>query len=172
MTRSARIKLALGVAVSTLGVAIVLGLNVFDAATVAAVYVLVVGAQVLLALTKLAQSAADPEPSLFEHALRRRHEEHLRPPELIRIERELVLGMENAGHLHTRLLPLLREAAAARLAAKHHIDLERRPAAARALLGEEAWELLRPDRPEPENRRAHGIPQTKLRAVLDVLEGI
>jgi hypothetical protein len=172
MTRSAGIKLVIGVAASTLGVAIVLGLGVFDAATVAAVYVLVVGAQVLLALTKLAQSAADQEPSLFEHALRRRPDEHLRPPELIRIERELVLGIESAGHLHTRLLPLLREAAAARLAAKHHIDLERRPEAARALLGEEAWELLRPDRLEPGDPRAGGIPQAKLRAVLDVLEAI
>jgi hypothetical protein len=170
MTRSARIKLVLGVAVSTVGVAIVLGLGVFDPATVAAVYVLVVGAQVLLALTKLAQAAADPEPSLFAHALRRRRDEQLRPPELIRIERELVLGMESAGHLHARLLPLLREAAAARLAAKHNVDLDRRPEAARALLGEEAWDLLRPDRAEPVDRRAHGIPQAKLRALLDVLE--
>jgi hypothetical protein len=172
MSASARIKLALGVAVSTIGVAIVLGLNVFDAATVGAVYVLVVGAQVLLALTKLAQSAADPEPSLFEYALRRRRDEHLRPPELVRIERELVLGIESAGHLHARLLPLLREAAAARLAAKHHIDLDRRPDAARVLLGEEAWEFLNPDRPEPDDRRTPGIPQAKLRALLDVLEAI
>lgn len=172
MTRSTWIKPALGIAVATVGVAIVLGLGVFDAATVAAVYVLVVGAQVLLALTKLAKEEADLEPSLFEQALRGRRDHLLRPPELVRIERELVLGMESAGHLHVRLIPLLRDAAAARLAAKHRIDLDRRPDAARALLGEETWELLRPDRPEPSDRTARGIAQAKLSAVLDVLERI
>ena len=65
----------------------------------------------------------------------------------MRIEREITLGTSSAGHLHTRLLPLLREAAAARLG----VDLELRPSA-RARLGDDAWELLRPDRPEPDDR--------------------
>ena len=72
------------------------------------------------------------------------------------MERELVLGSADADHAHRRLLPLLRGTAAARIAARHGFELERRPDAARALLGEDVWELLRPDRPEPEDRHAPG----------------
>jgi hypothetical protein len=168
MTTRVRIRVGVGFAVATLAVAIVLAVNVFHASEVIAVYVVVVGAQALVALTR--PPRAETEPSLFESALRRPREEPLRPPELVRIERELVLGLESAGHLHTRLLPILCDAAAARLAAKHHIDLERRPAAARALLGEEAWELLRPNRPEPSDRGGPGLPRARLRAVIDALE--
>jgi hypothetical protein len=166
VTRRARLRLGMGALTATLAVGAVLAADVFDAAGVLAVYVVILGALVILALTKLAQSDELNEASPFEQALRRPHEDALRPPELVRIERELVLGMESAGHLHTRLLPILREAAAARLSAKHHVELH----AARALLGEEVWELLRPDRPEPEPRNARGISRTEVVRVVDVLE--
>jgi hypothetical protein len=168
VTTRTQLRLALGYATATLATGIVLGVNAFRAADVVAVYVVVLGAQTLAALTR--SPAGSSEDSLFESALRRPREEALRPPELVRIERELILGMESAGYLHTRLRPILREAAAARLAAKHHVDLERRPETARALLGDDAWELLRPDRPEPADRNAPGLAQAKLRAVIDVLE--
>ena len=38
------------------------------------------------------------------------------------------------------------------------------------MLGEDAWELLRPDRPEPRDRDAPGIPLRRLRTVVDTLE--
>ena len=104
--------------------------------------------------------------SQFEHALSRNESEPSRPAELVRIEREITLGTSSAGHLHTRLLPLLREAAAARLG----IDLELRPDRARAVLGEETWELVRPDRPEPHDRNAPGLPIRRVRAVVESLE--
>ena len=88
------------------------------------------------------------------------------------MERELVLGVADADHAHRRLLPLLRAAAAARLSAKHGLELERRPEAARALLGEDVWELLRPDRPEPENRHAPGVPKERLAAVIERVEAL
>jgi hypothetical protein len=94
----------------------------------------------------------------------------MRPPELIRTEREITLGTASAGNLHRRLLPILRAAAAARLSAGHKIDLERRPDAARAVLGEDAWELLRPDRPEPHDRDDPGVPMSRLRDVVSTLE--
>jgi hypothetical protein len=158
----------IGYVVATVATGIVLGVNVFRASDVLAVYLVVLGALTLLALTRPRRS--ETEPSLFESALRRPHAEPLRPPELVRIERELVVGLENAWHLENRLLPILREAAVARLSAKHHVDLDRRPAAARALLGEDAWDLLRPDRDAPVDRGAAGLPRARLRAVIDVLE--
>jgi hypothetical protein len=65
---------------------------------------------------------------------------------------------------------MLREAAAARLAAGHNVDLARRPDAARKLLGEDVWQLLRPDRPQPVDHDAPGIPMRQLRSVVDTLE--
>lgn len=168
MSRRNLLRLGLGWLLATVAAGIVVGLNVFRTADVAAVWIVVLGAQALLALTRPPRSQT--EPSLFETALRRRAEEHVRPPELVRIERELVLGLESAGHLHARLLPILREAATARLAAKHHVDLDLRPAAARALLGEEAWELVRPDRPAPRDRTGPGLERARLRSVIDALE--
>ena len=93
----------------------------------------------------------------FEHALSRQPEQPTRPPELVRIEREITLGSTSAGHLHTRLLPLLREAAEARLG----------PRPTREQLGDEAWELLRPDRPEPGDRNAPGISLRRVRSIVD-----
>ena len=92
----------------------------------------------------------------FEHVLSRKAPEPTRPSELVRIEREITLGTTSAGHLHTRLLPLLREAASARLG----IDFDLHPERARAALGDESWELLRPDRPEPARPQRAGPAAT------------
>ena len=43
----------------------------------------------------------------------------MRPPELVRTEREITLGMAKPATCTQRLLPMLREAAAVRLAARH-----------------------------------------------------
>jgi hypothetical protein len=135
--------------------------------------VLVLAAIALAALTRIARPPEElREPSPFERALSRRTERPMRPPELVRTERELTLGLASAGHAHRRLLPLLREAAAARLATRHGVELERRPNEAETLLGEDAWELLRPDRPEPLDRNAQGLPLARVRAVVERLESL
>jgi hypothetical protein len=169
---SERLRLIMAAVTATMATAIVLGLDIFAADTVVAVYIVVLGGIALLGLTDLARGGDQSESSLFELSLRRPKQESMRPAALVRIERELVLGMESAGHLHRRLLPILREAAAARLSAKRQIDLETGPRAAREVLGDEAWELLRPDRPEPATRNAPGISRAKLTATVDVLEDI
>jgi hypothetical protein len=138
-----------------------------------AIYVLVLAAIALAALTRIARPAEElRQPSPFERALQPRTERPMRPPELVRTERELTLGLASAGHTHRRLLPLLREAAAARLAARHGVDLERRPGEAAALLGEDTWELLRADRPEPADRHAPGLPLARVQAVVERLEAL
>jgi hypothetical protein len=136
-----------------------------------AIWVVVVAGFVLFVLVRHAREAAGERPSgRFDAALRRGNRAASPPEELVRMERELVLGSADADHAHRRLLPLLRTAASARIAARHGFELERRPDAARALLGAQAWELLRPDRPEPADRHDAGIPQAQIAAVITRIE--
>jgi hypothetical protein len=135
------------------------------------IYVLALAATALASLTRVAQSAFERQnPSRFERELRAREEQPPRPPELVRTERELTLAVATAGHAHRRLVPLLREAAAARLYARHGVELARRPQRAHELLGDELWELVRPDRTEPADRNAPGIPLTEIAAAIERLE--
>lgn len=152
---------------------ILLGFHPLSTQRLLSVYVLALAAVGLAALARVAQPGEERLlASQFERALAGRRTGPSRPPELVRTERELILGIGSAGHAHRRLLPLLREAAAARLAAGHGIELARRPDAARALLGEEAWELLRPDRPEPVDRNAPGIPSARVEELVTTLESL
>jgi hypothetical protein len=108
----------------------------------------------------------------FEAALRGRKETPQQPVELLRMERELELGIADATHAHRRLLPLLRAAATARLASRRGVELDRRPEAAEALLGEDVWELLRPDRPEPADRHGPGVPRESVAAAIARVESL
>ena len=169
--RSERSRLTTAVAGTTLALVVAVGIRPIGVDRIVAAYVLVLAAIALAALTRVARNASEiPPPSDFAAALTPRVVNPMRPPALVRTEREITLGTSSAGHLHRRLLPILREAAAARLAAGHNVDLERRPAAARRLLGDETWELLRPDRPEPTDPNGAGISMRRLRAVVDTLE--
>lgn len=152
---------------------VMLGIRPISVEEILSAYVLVLAAIALAGLTRVARSGSDlPPPSTFEAALAVRRVDRTRPPELVRTEREITLGVSSAAHLHQRLLPILREAAAARLSAGHNVDLERRPDAARALLGEDTWELLRPDRPQPLDRNAPGISMRRLRDAVSTLESL
>jgi hypothetical protein len=152
---------------------VLLGVRPLPAERLLAGYVLVLAAIALAALTRIAQPAAERRgASPFEQALRQRHERPVRPPELIRTERELTLGMAGAGHANSRLLPVLREAAAARLAARHGVDLRARPRDAEELLGSDAWELLRPDLPAPEDRNAPGLPMARVESLVTAIEDL
>lgn len=168
---SERSRIAKAVAGLTALLVVMLGIRPASIQQILSVYVLVLAAIALAALTRIARSASEIPPlSEFTAALRPRVVDPMRPPELVRTEREITLGLSNAGHLHKRLLPLLREAAAARLATGHDVDLARRPDTARRLLGDDTWELLRPDRPEAPDLSDPGISMRRLRAVVDTLE--
>jgi hypothetical protein len=73
--------------------------------------------------------------------------------------------------LHNTLRPIVREIAAARLA-RHGLSLERQPERARALLGAQAWDLVRPDREAPARGSGRGCSRDELRAIVDSLEAI
>ena len=136
-------------------------------------YVLVLGALGLAALVRATRHAQPARrASAFERALRRPAPEAKRPAELAKLEREVTLGLGSAFYLHVRLCPVLREIAGERLRERRGIDLAARPEAARAVLAEPLWELVRPDRPVPEDRDAPGLELGRLREAVDALERI
>jgi hypothetical protein len=160
-------RLALPLVLVTTGLIVALGLHPVATERILAAYVLALTAIALeLATRVLAAASSSPDRSELEAALDRKPPEATRPAELLRTERELTLGIASAGHLHSRLLPLLREAASARLP----FDLERAPGRASEALGADVWELLRPDRDAPADRHAPGIPLREVERCVAALE--
>jgi hypothetical protein len=138
-----------------------------------AIWIVVATALLLFSLVRHSREVAGPEHvSRFERALRGQKAAAFQPEELLRMDRELVLGSADADHAHRRLLPLLRSTAAARIAARHGFELERRPEDARALLGDDVWELLRPDRPQPADRHDPGVPRARITEVIERVESL
>ena len=106
--------------------------------------------------------------SAFDAAFTSPRRTRARPASLERVEREVALATGTAFDVHYRLRPSLR-AVAAGLLLRQGVDLERSPERAEALVGPTVWELVRPDRPAPEDRTAPGLPlETVDRAVSDL----
>jgi hypothetical protein len=92
------------------------------------------------------------------------------PSQLLRIERIVERSGESGVAAHTLLRPVLSEIAETRLA-RRGVQLNRDHDEARRLLEPEAWDLVRPDRPPPDDR-APGLAPRELEAVLDSLEAL
>jgi hypothetical protein len=158
---------------ATVALLVLLAVRPLSTSRALAIWTLLVAAIALAVLVRHTRGGRRTQhASRFESALARQPEKASQPVELLRMERELVLGTANATHAHLRLLPLLRAAAAARLASHHGIELEQRHEGARALVGDDAWELLRPDRPTPTDRHAPGVPREQVVALIERLESL
>ena len=127
----------------------------------------------LVAAAALAAAALLPPSARASGRLRRRRRPAPpgRPFGLLAMERRVGLAVGSAGEAHERLRPLLREIARGRLAAAG-VDLDRRPGAARELLGPEAWALVRDDVAAPADRHARGADPAALEAAVSALERI
>ena len=88
-----------------------------------------------------------------------------------RLDRVVTIATTHAGDLHLRLRPILREIAADGLH-RHGVELDAQPQAAQKLLAPETWELVRPDRPRPDDAFAPGLAPKRLDAILDDLEAL
>jgi hypothetical protein len=88
-----------------------------------------------------------------------------------RLDRVVSAATSHAGDLHLRLRPILREIAADGLR-RRGVELDAQPEAAQRLLAPQTWELVRPDRPQPADAFARGLPPKELDAVLDDLEAL
>jgi hypothetical protein len=88
-----------------------------------------------------------------------------------RLDRVVSGATSHAGDVHLRLRPILREIAAGGLR-RRGVELDAQPRAAQALLAPDTWELVRPDRPRPDDAFARGLAPARLNAVLDDLEAL
>ncbi len=133
------------------------------------VYLLCLGGLILLALVRATRGAHPTRPSAFEQALRPVREKHGRPDDLIRLEGQVTLATAAAIDLY-RFRPILQEAAAGRLLRRHGVHLEREPDRARRLLGDDAWEIVRPGHDRPREAFAPGLPLDRLTAAVEAIE--
>lgn len=126
-------------------------------------YVLIVGGLVMLGVVAAAGDAVPKRHrSDFDRALAEGVRKDRPVHEVERMTREVTLGAATAYDLHMRLLPQLRQIAQARL--------ER---SGRSMSPETLgrwWDLLRPDRPAPDDRHAAGISPSDLKALVSDLE--
>lgn len=153
-------RLAVGLALATFALIVLLGVRPVSRQTILAGYAILLASIGMAALTRIMREARHDAASRFEVELARTHIPPGRPNALVRIERELTLATSNAGNVHERLRPMLREIAHARLGRD----------ATRERLGDETWELIRPDAPEPNNRSAPGLSLRTIRRVIETLE--
>jgi hypothetical protein len=128
------------------------------------------GAALLLVLAALRRSY--PRETPLRQAARADARTRPLPGSLARLHQETALAVAGSFDLHFRLRPRLRRLASDLLAARRGVSLDDEPERARALLGGETWELVRADRPEPEDRLARGLPINDLRRVVESLERI
>jgi hypothetical protein len=137
-------------------------------------YALFLGAVGMLWLVRRTRRASGADmPSAYDSAVAaRRAPRPSRPATLERVEREVVLSSGSAFDLHVRLRARLRAIADHRLAAHRGLELDAGTAETRDLLGEDFWELVRPDRPMPTDRLAPGLPVRRQRDLLDRVERI
>ncbi len=143
-----RRRLFVAFVLATAALVIALGVGVTSKETAVAGYVLVLAGIMLASFTRLAASPdARKRPSAFDEAIRPRVRTAVRPPELVRVEREITLGIASAGHLHKRLLPMLREAAAARGGTVDEASL-----------------------PPDDDRNVPGVPFARLRRMVEGIE--
>lgn len=107
--------------------------------------------------------------SELEEALDREPPEPPRIAELDRLEREIYMGAARAFDHHYRLRPVVREIALGRLE-RRGLRLDSGSDAVREVLGEELWELARPDREPPVDRHGPGPGLADVRETIEQLE--
>lgn len=137
------------------------------------VYLSGMGGVLLLALVR---ATRDGEPSAdtsdFDRALAEMARRHPSDSGELTLVTDVKQSTLNAWHLHVRLRPILREIAAHRLWTRFGVELDREQERARELIGADAWELVRPERPPPGDRLAPGPRPAELGAVVEQLERI
>lgn len=137
-------------------------------------YLLGIGAVLMLALVR---STSERGPAFgtagdFERALDDMSRRYPSDSGELTLVHDVQQSVSSTFHLHMRLRPLLREIAAHRLSMRFGVSLDREPERARELVGAEAWELVRPERPPPGDRLAPGLPASQLGKVVEELERI
>jgi hypothetical protein len=101
--------------------------------------------------------------------LRRYHRERDVAPGLREMERMVIFGQASAYDFETRLRPRLVAIAEHRLAT-HGLSLTSSPDRVKALVGQDAWELVRPDYQPVGDKRGYGVPWPRLARAVEGLD--
>jgi len=169
--RATTLRLAGWLVPATVVLVVLLAVHALPTTRSLAIWVVLLTAIALYELVRGFRRHEIPKPvPVFDRALRSRGLPEPSESPFAGMEREITLATGTAEYAHRKFLPFLRTVAAARLATRHGVELERRPDVARRLLGEQVWELLRPERPAPADRLATGLRREQIAAVIDQLE--
>lgn len=139
----------LSLAVAAIPVGLVLAGELAPHEAARAVAAVLVGALVVFALGPL-RASPRLERVLTAPVARRPHEPLV---DLAALERTLRL-CTTAADVQWRLRPVLCDVARGLLRERHGVDLDRHRRRAETLLGSDLYEVVRPDRPDPEHRAA------------------
>jgi hypothetical protein len=131
------------------------------------VYLLYLGAVVLFVLARMTSPAEARKPIPPKVV-----KPDTRLPELVRIERDVVLATGSGFDRQMRVGPLMRDIARHRLWTRRGVDLDDQPERAQELLGSDVWNLLRAGRPDPNSRYARGADVAELRQILERIEKV
>jgi hypothetical protein len=134
-------------------------------------YVLFLGGLGALVLVRRLRMELPREPS-FRRLLPPAADEEQPLEQLRAVERRVRNAQTSAIDVHVELRPLVREIAETRLSRDHGVELEREPERARSLVGPRTWELVRPERPFPEERQGPGLPRRELEQLVAELEAL
>jgi hypothetical protein len=136
-------------------------------------YLLSIGGILLLALVRTtSQSGPGTGASNFDRAVGDMSRRYPSDSGELTLVQDVQQSVASIFHLHARLRPILREIAAHRLWTRFGVDLDREHERARELIGADAWELVRSERPPPSDRLAPGPPASHLSKVVKELERI
>ena len=135
------------------------------------VYILYLGALGLFALARATAAAGRGEAVDFGSG-DAAAPAPARLPELVRVEREVVLSTGSEFDQQVRVRPLLRDVAAHRLWTHRGVDLEENPERARELLGSEGWELVKSGPPDDARRYWRGLDLAGLGRIVDEIEAL
>ncbi len=158
--------------VPTIGLATVLVIAPSRAALAFHVWLLVVLAVSLLALIQAVRRSVPRGPSAFEPGRGGQEPPAERFASLEKLERAVSMATASGYDVHHRLRPVVREIASGQLLVRRGIDLDRQPEAARAVLGDAAWELARAERPRPQAHAEPGLDLGELEHVVAGLERV
>jgi hypothetical protein len=135
-----------------------------------AFYLAALAAVAVVLVLRLLSDRHPTTPSRFERVAAGNAVEPMPPPRGLRVtQRALVTAGDSAGGAHGALRPVLADVVAERLAVRHGIGIGDPRAA--GLVDPELWELVRPDRPPPEDRHGRGLGPAQLERLVDQLEG-
>ncbi|NOY55191.1 MAG: hypothetical protein GXP34_04310 [Actinobacteria bacterium] len=157
------------VVVATLAVAVVVTgiLFWFSGFMEAAAYEVLLGVVAVAGLVALRTSVPTSRSAIGAPARRRAV-----PPQLERLERIVRFGTSTAIDADRRLYRVLRDQARELLLSRYGVDLDAEPEEARRLLGDGAWERIRPDRPVSKDPLGPGAELSEVDMVVGAIERI